>query len=64
LETYQFLQDYYEDSNMYIHCDGIMMLQRAKRKTQKHIPFALFNAVVSPTNAKVNRFEFNEAGAA
>ena len=39
------------------------MLQRAKRKTQKHIPFALFSAVVSPANANVNRFELGEAGA-
>ena len=35
----QFLQDYYEDSNMYIHCDGIMMLQRAKRKNIYHLRF-------------------------
>jgi len=46
---------------MYIHYEGIMMLQRAKRK--KHIPFAFCNAVVSPTTANVNRFEFDEAGA-
>ena len=32
METYQFLQDYYEDSNKYIHCVGIFIFRISKRK--------------------------------